>query len=307
MTFESFLEDLVDESRPQTYSGLVHLSGLANGEAAKLGSAWGAISTARKRALLARLIELGEDNAHLDFNHVFRASLEDADAEVRRKGAQGLWEYDDRTLIEPLSDLLLNDPAPEVRTAAAMSLGKFAALAQEGKLIRKDAARVLNSLMSAIDNAAEDTEVRRRAIEGVASFDAPRSEQAVRGAYGSGDVRLIQSAVYAMGQGSNLDWLPTVLKETRSGHSGVRYEAAVAAGKLGGEETAPYLVRLLQDDDHQVRIAAVRALGDLGGQTAKRALKHCLTVDDEPLADAAAEVLEALEFEDDPLGYKFEV
>ena len=238
MTFDSFLEELADESKTQTYSGLVQLSGLADEEAAKLDAAWGGISSERKRGLLEKLIELGEENVELDFSHVFRASMEDEDAGVRQRAAQGLWDSDDRTLIGPLADMLLNDPSAEARSAAAMSLGKFAARAQEGKLIRRDAERVLSSLMRAVDNGAEDTEVRRRAIEGVASFDA-RGGQAIRGAYGSGDVRLIQSAVYAMGQSSNVDWLPTVLEETRSGYSEVRYEAAVAAGQAGRRGNRP--------------------------------------------------------------------
>ena len=307
MTFDSFLEELADESKTQSYAGLVQLSGLTDDETAKLDAAWGALSPGRKGDLLEKLIELAEDNVELDFSHLFRASLKDADEVVRQRAVQGLWESDDRTLIEPLSDLLLNDPAVEVRTAAAMSLGKFAALAQEGKLIARDAERVLESLMRAIDDGAEHTEVRRRAIEGVAAFDAPRATQAVRDAYGSGNGRLVQSAVYAMGQSSNTDWLPTVLEETGSGHSGIRYEAAVAAGKLGDEEVAPRLVRLLLDDDQQVRIAAVRALGEVGGPTAKQTLEHCRSMDDELLVDAAEEVLEALELEDDPLGYKLDI
>ena len=307
LTFDSFLEELADESKAPTYSGLVQLSGLADEEATKLDAAWGGISSERKRGSLEKLIELGEENVELDFSHVFRASMEDEDAGVRQRGAQGLWDNDDRTLIGPLADMLLNDPSAEARSAAAMSLGKFAALAHEGKLIRRDSERVLRSLMGAIDDGTEDTEVRRRAIEGVASFDAPEATRAVREAYGSGDVRLIQSAVYAMGQSSNVDWLPTVLEETRSGYSEVRYEAAVAAGKLGDEEIVPQLVHLLLDDDDQVRVAATRALGEVGGQTARRALEHCLTMEDELLVDAAEEVLEALKVEDDPLGYKFDI
>ena len=307
MTFDSFLEELADESKAPTYSGLVQLSGLADEEATKLDAAWGGISSERKRGSLEKLIELGEENVELDFSHVFRASMEDEDAGVRQRAAQGLWDSADRTLIGPLADMLLNDPSAEARSAAAMSLGKFAALAHEGKLIRRDSERVLRSLMGAIDDGTEDTEVRRRAIEGVASFDAPEATRAVREAYGSGDVRLIQSAVYAMGQSSNVDWLPTVLEETRSGYSEVRYEAAVAAGKLGDEEIVPQLVHLLLDDDDQVRVAATRALGEVGGQTARRALEHCLTMEDELLVDAAEEVLEALKVEDDPLGYKFDI
>ena len=104
----------------------MQLSGLADEEAAKLDATWGGISSERKRGLLEKLIELGEENVELDFSHVFRSSLQDTDEIIRQRAVQGLWESDDRTLIGPLADMLLNDPSTEVRSAAAMSLGKFA-------------------------------------------------------------------------------------------------------------------------------------------------------------------------------------
>jgi len=56
----------------------------------------------------------------------------------------------------------------------------------------------------------------------------------------------------------------------------------------------------------QVQVAAATALGSLGGQLAKRALRICLELGDESLERAAQEALTVAEFEDDPLGVKFE-
>ena len=90
MTFDSFLEELADESKAPTYSGLVQLSGLADDDAAKLDAAWGGISSERKRELLEKLIELGEENVELDFSHVFMPSHgQDADAGRPAAGGTG--------------------------------------------------------------------------------------------------------------------------------------------------------------------------------------------------------------------------
>lgn len=284
----------------------MQLSSLSPDQAAKIRPVWVELSTDRKNALLSRLIELGEENVEFDFSQIFLTSLEDENGMIRKKGVQGLWESEDRTVINPLIELLLNDPLGDVRVAAALSLGKFAASAQDGKLIPRDARRILDSLMETIDKEKGNVEVRRRAIEGVASFNIPRSEQIVRDAYASGDARLIQSAVYGMGQSSNSDWLPTVIGEMRNEHPGIRYEAAVASGKLGDETVVPHLIQLIQNDDIQIQTAAVSALGEIGGLTAKRALNDCLAMDDEAIVEAVQTSLETFEFDEDPLGYKSE-
>ena len=286
LSLDSFLEELTDESKTQSYAGLAQLSGLAGDEAAKLDEAWGALGVERKRGLLERLVELAEDNAELDFRPcVSGRRWKTRTRSVRQRAVQGLWESDDRTLIAPLAGMLANDPAVEVRTAAAMSLGRFAALVQEGKLIATGRA-------AGAGVADAGVRRRRRGHGGAAQGDRGRRLVSTRpvGDRGqsatptpAGTAGSMQSAVYAMGQSSNADWLRTVLEETGSGHSGIRYEATVAAGKLGDEEVAPRIALLLLDDDQQVRIAAVRALGEVGGQTARRALKHCLEMEDELL------------------------
>ena len=64
-------------------------------------------------------------------------------------------------------------------------------------------------------------------------------------------------------------------------------------------------IRLLDDEDYEVQTAAVRSLGIIGGNLAKQALLQCRQSDDEVIQDAAREALELLEFDEDPLGFKF--
>ena len=307
MTTEDFVAQLAGDDEPLNYSRLVKLSGLSTGEIVEFKLAWASVPQALKHELLEKLTGLAEDDLELDFTGIFRVCLDDTDEDVREIATRGLWECDDKAIIRPLLDLLNSDPSAKVRAAAGFSLRKFAALAPEGKLLSRDADRILSTLIAVIERPGEDLEVTRRAIEAVASLESPEIEGIISRAYDSGVSKLVQSALYAMGQSSHPQWLPTVVAELDNEHAEIRYEAANAAGLLGGEITVPHLIKLIQDDDLEVQLAAVRALGAIGGSLATRALKQCLRLDDEALKETAQAALEDLEFDDDPLGIRLEV
>ena len=282
------------------------LSGLSAEEASMFKETWARLSNSRKCEVLGELADLSEENLELDFDAVFRASLADGSDDVRERATKGLWECDDRSIIRPLLDLLRNDPSPKVRAAAAVSIAKFADMAQDGKLLQRDGERMKQALVDVID-AEADVDVRRRAIEAVASFNTPDIEQIIRDAYESSDARLKQSAIYAMGRSSDPRWLSIVMEEMRHDDSSIRYEAAGACAQLGDESVVPQLIGLIKDDDFQVQVSAVEALGTLGGPLAKRALLQCLKMEDEALEEAAQTALKELEFDEDPLGFRFQV
>ena len=300
-------EQLAGEDESLKYSQLLQLSGLGADEIVDFKLAWPSVPPERKHELLEKLVGLAEDGPELDFTGTFRACLDDSDEDVREVATRGLWECDDRAIIRPLIGLLDSDPSAKVRAAAGMSLRGFTAMAQEGKLRSRDVDRILSALIAAIERPEEDLEVMRRAIEAVASLKSPEIEKIIRDAYDSGVPEMAQSALYAMGQSSDPQWLPTVVADMDQEHAAIRYEAANAAGLLGDETTVPRLIKLIEDDDLQVQLAAVGALGIIGGSLAKRALKQCLKLDDEELEEAAQAALDELEFDDDPLGIRFEV
>ena len=306
MTLEKCLSDLRDQSKPLRHSSLLQLSALSSDDVVEFDASWSSLSPGRKGDTLGRLVELSEENLELDFIAVFLACLRDEDEEVRERATRGLWECDDRTVISPLIALLKDDPSPKVKSAAAMSLGKFADMAREGKLLPRDAERIQGVLLSALREDGQDLEVKRRAIEAVASFNTSEIAQTIREAYESGHPKLRQSAIYAMGRSSDAQWLPTVLKEARHEDPGIRYEAAGACGQLGDESTVPHLVELTKDDDAEVQLSAVQALGAIGGPVARRALLQCLQMEDEDLNDGARAALDNIEFDLDPLGVRFE-
>ena len=306
MTLDNYFSELTDPEIVIKHSGLLQLSGLAGPEIIELLGLWSTIPTERRREIVDRMTELVEDNLDLDFASVFRACLRDKDGQVRAKAARGLADSDDRTIIRPLIDLLLKDDSLEVRASAAVSLGKFAAMAQDGKVLKRDGERIRVALMEVIDRDDESLETRRRAIESVASFDSPQVEQIIKEAYDDGNPELKQSAIYAMGQSSDSAWMPIVIQETQSSDPAIRYEAATACGNLGEEDTVPHVIALLNDDDSLVQLASVRALGAIGGSLSKRALQQCLLMGDDAIEEAAKNALEEIEFDDDPMGFSAE-
>ena len=306
MTLDNYFSELTDPEIVIKHSGLLLLSGLAGPEIIELLGLWSTIPTERRREIVDRMVELVEDNLDLDFASVFRACFRDKDDQVRAKAARGLEDSDDRTIIRPLIDLLLKDDSLEVRASAAVSLGKFAVMAQDGKVLKRDGERIRVALMEVIDRDDESLETRRRAIESVASFNSPQVEQIIKEAYDDGNPELKQSAIYAMGQSSNSAWMPIVIQETQSSDPAIRYEAATACGNLGEEDTVPHVIALLNDDDSLVQLASVRALGAIGGSLSKRALQQCLLLGDDTIEEAAKNALEEIEFDDDPMGFSAE-
>ncbi|MBI4200216.1 MAG: HEAT repeat domain-containing protein [Chloroflexi bacterium] len=294
------------ESRdPPRHALLAQLSGLTSEEMAAFQRWWPTLPPERRHLCLQRMSSLAEDDVELDFDTIFRLGLADADAQVREQAVVGLWESNDRTLVEPLMKLLKEDPAEPVRASAAISLGKFGALAEEGKILPRDGERIKEALLHVLENPRETIEVRRRALEGVAAFNTPRVQELIRQAYRGPEVEVRLSAIYAMGRTCDARWLPLLIKELKNPDPAFRYEAAGACAELGDEEVVPCLIPLLSDEDPEVQLAVIRTLGVCGGRLAKRALQRCLKSEDEAVRQAAEEALGQLDMEESPLDFKF--
>ena len=307
LSIAEYLNTLAEGGDALNYSGLLQLSDLSSDESDEFEAAWHSISTEVRRDVLGKLTELAEDNLELDFAAAFRSCLADGDDGVRELAARGLWECEDRKVLRPLVDLVSNDPSARVRAAACITLGRFTALAQEGKLSSRDEQSIRLALVGVIDNPDEEFEVRRRAVEAVAGLSGPGVAAIIRDAYESGVPEMKQSSIYAMGRSSNAEWLPTVLHEMDDRSAAIRFEAANAAGLLGDEKVAPHLISLLRDDDLAVQLAAISSLGSVGGALANQALMKCIESGDEAVEEAADEALRQIEFDEDPLSLTFDV
>ncbi len=207
--------------------------------------------------------------------------LSDDTAAVRSAAIQGLWENEDPSLIRKLLPIMQSDPVPGVRASAAEALGRFAMLTEYGKLPPETGDLLAENLLAVFNDTAEDTDVRRRALEAAAYLSRSDVREAITEAYDSDDPELRASALFAAGRNLDPSWLETLLDETVSELPELRYEAAVAIGEYEDDRGVPNLIRLTGDDDAEVRLAAITALGKIGGREAKCHLEELTRSDDE--------------------------
>lgn len=304
MSLESFLQALTDLPANVPAADFVEVSDLSPAELGNFARVWYTLPVERQRQIITTMVELSEDNAELDFCAIFKMCLKDQDEVVLEKAIEGLWEYEDRSIIPGLIQVLSSKKGPMVRAAAATALGKFPSLAQDGKILPKDIFLIRDRLMDLLRDSNEHLEVRRRSLEAVAPFNTPDVTKYVCWAYESGDLKLKSSSIYAMGRTGESRWIPLLIKELQSQQSDIRYETANACGELGDEEVIPHLLPLLQDDDYQVQLAGINALGKIGGPLAKRALLRCVKEGDASLEGEARAALENIEPLEDPMAFR---
>jgi HEAT repeat protein len=296
MSLSKYMNELADLGHDITSAGLEQLSGLTSDDGNIFKESWGAIPTERRRDLIVRLADIADDNAELDYHTVFCHALSDEDPFVREHAPLGLWETDDRRTIPLLIDRLENDPVDEVRAAAAQALAHFAALADSGKLVPRDATRIWDALKASVDDEDEPMAVRRRSLESIASFRSPEILSWIQWGFDHPESMMRQSAIFAMGRSGDLIWMEIVTGEMESDDPAMRYEAANAAREFGEDEALPALTELVHDIDAQVSLAALHAIAGIGGAKAKALLRAYANSSDDPVVqEAAAESLEILE------------
>ena len=171
MSLESFLESLADTSTEVPASGFIEISDMSPEELGMFARTWLVIDVERQRRVISTMVGLAEDNPELDFGAIFKMCLKGEDEAVVEKAMEGLWEQEDRSIIPSLLQILRSDKSPRVRSAAAVALGKYSLLVQEGKLLPKDRESIHNSLMETLNDSDQPLDVRRRSLEAVAPFN----------------------------------------------------------------------------------------------------------------------------------------
>lgn len=287
---------LADESRPVRSLDLFPLSDVGRDRLPHFAGAWSGLTSARRRELIAALVEQAEINIHLNFHAILRSLLGDPDDIVRRLAVEGLWEDERPSLVAPLIALLRADASAEVRAAAASSLGRFIWLGILDEIGPEPASAAEAALHETWLREGEVTTVRRRALESLAHGTLPDLNELILNAYYDEDELMRQSALFAMGRTADSRWSKLVLSELEGPEPAMRFEAAQAAGEMGLRPAVQPLIRHLEDPDESVREAAVAALGKIGGPAAKRALQAVVKADDDALAQAADDALAELTF-----------
>lgn len=300
MSLESYLKEIVDDSEELVISRLAKLSAITPGDLELLRKSWPDIAVERRREIIGHLITLAEGDPQYDFNDIFMLGIGDDDETVRLRSIEGLWEYEDRSLIDPLIDILRSDSSEQVRAGAAVSLGKFALLYELGNLREKDGDRVEKSLIAAIRNDKETIEVRRRAVEAIAPLSLPVVTDIIGEAYKNADAFMKASALYAMGINCDPAWQPILIHELNNTDPEIRFEAVKACGEFEDAQALPQLLKLLNDPDTQVKVSVISSLGKIGGDEAEVVLEECLKNPEDYIRDAANDALRELYFNRDP-------
>ena len=300
MSLESYLQELADSKRTLVISRLTGLSAIMPADLELLKKSWLDIAVERRREIIGNFITLAEGDSQLDYNDIFMLGIKDTDEMVRLKSIEGLWEYEHRSLIDPLINILHNDSSEQARASAAVSLGKFALLYELGKLRQKDGDMVEESLIAIIRNDKETVEVKRRAVEALAPLSLPIVTDVISEAYKNSNALMKASALYAMGINSDPAWLPIIIHELNNTDPEIRFEAAKACGEFEDAQAVPQLLKLLNDPDTEVKISILSALGKIGGDEAEAALEECIKVSEDYIRDAANDALRELYFNRDP-------
>jgi len=295
-TVEALLQQLADASQPLSVAKLYALSNLDEEDLARVQAAWPRLLDERRRATIRHLVDIAETNFEVNFGPVFRLALNDSDAEVREAALDGLWEDTDPALIPALLNILRSDPSEQVRAAGASALGQFVYLDDIEEIPHTKVESALRTLRQIIAAPDEPLQVRRRAVEAIGFSSAEDIPGLIRQAYASPDELMRVSAVFAMGNSADDQWIDTIISELESQLPAMRYEAARAAGELEARTAVGTLAHLLDDPDREVQEMAIWALGQIGGKRARSLLADLAAGDDADLAEVAADALEELEW-----------
>ena len=284
---------------PPSDAVLYELSGLGPEELAAVKIAWAHLAAERQRDTARRLVELAEADVGLDFTALLKGLLDSPDPEVRRRAIAGLWECEEASLVPRLARLMA-DEAHDVRVEAVVALGRFAVLAEDGRLPPEQTRLLTTRLLETAADDDQPAEVRCRALEAVAPLSEPEVSQAISAAYHGSHPALSLSSLTAMGKSCDPSWIPTLTAELASADADSRREAALALGEIEDEQATADIAELVYDEDAAVRLAAVRALGDIGGAEAREALEQCLEDPDEAVCLAAEAALGEMDALDEP-------
>ncbi len=290
------LAQLRDANAHLSASVLSALSNIQRADLAAFAQTWIKLPVERRRRAAQMIVELAENDTHIDMSAIFRYLLNDEDASVRAAAMDGLWEDDDPALVKPLVGFLRSDPDARVRAAAADSLGRFVLLAEYDRLAPPLADLIQESLLATLHSPSESAQVRAPALESLGYSSRAGVDQELNAAYDSDEAQLRVSAIIAMGRSTEPRWRELVAGELDSPEARMRFEAVRALGELESRAYVDKIVALLDDPDPQMQMAAIGALGRIGGKPAKQVLTQIAASEDETLSAFAQDALQELEF-----------
>jgi len=286
--FEDVLSSLFAEEMGPIHQ-LYRLSDMNEEEQAQFHHRWRVASDSRRQEIVRHLADISEWNFIVDFSPIFRFSFQDPYAPVRIAALDGLWDSTDSTLVEPILNFLTDDPALDVREAAARALAHFLVMSEWGQARGVNTSLIFDTLLTTFEDPLTALPIKCAALEAMGPFPSPDTTRVIENAYEGHVSELQLSAVFAMGTSADPRWLPVLLDEMENPELEMRAEAARAAGLIGNSEAIEQLAELAIDDDHDVATAAAIAIAQIGGGEADRILNDLLL---DPLSAHLHEAIE---------------
>lgn len=298
-SFQTILDSLLAPGRDFPRRYLEHFSDIPPLELQILMDVWPRVKPDRKLSLLEGLLALADRDTLVNFDDFARSLLNDPDASTRVHALRLLDECDDAKLVPAYIDLLKNDPDVNVRAEAANALNLFVDLGELEELDEEAYGEVLAALLESA-KGAEETRVRRRAIESLGWSSNPEVVELIESAF-EGNIDWRVSALTAMGRSADDRWEDRVLRSLLDDDVKVRKAAVQSAGMLAFKSARLPLLRMLESEEsEEVMSAAIWSLSQIGGEDVQTYLEALLDkAEDEELIEFLEEALDNLAFTED--------
>jgi len=296
ISIQKFIESLLDDSTPESDIVMNRFSDLGEGDLAVLKENWPQVNPDRRRRIMYDLKEIAENDLLVCFDDIALIGLEDANPDVRVNAISLLWEYENKSLIPTLIQLMEEDPAKSVRAAAATGLGKFIYLGEIEDISTEAYSQTENALLKTI-NGTDDKEVRQHALEAISFSCHKAAQDEIRKAFVSTDATWVASAMFAMGRSADKRWADRVIENLDHPEFEVQLAAVIAAGELELDDAREPLLLALEKSSHldeNLQRAIIWSLSQIGGENVRAALEYLIEISEEEDEDSdSIEFIEA--------------
>ncbi len=302
LSFQTALDYLRESKKSFPQSHLKLYSDLEPQSLGQFMATWREVETARKIQLLDALLARYAADTMVSYEEIGRALLTDPSGEVRARALHLLAESDDLRLVDSFIGILLRDAELAPRIEAADLLGEFVLLGELDK-ISPAAQRKIEEALVSVARGAEDSVLRRHALEALGYSSRQELAALIEAAYERSEPEWVASALRAMGRSQDEEkWGDATISKLLDDDPRVRLAAVEAAGELNLRDAASAIMQILEeaDENDDLAMAAVWSLSQIGGEGARAFLVGMLeNLEDENAREYLEDALENLDFNED--------
>lgn len=272
------------------------LSDLAPSACPQVEASWKPLPAPARQRIAHALVEASEALFELDFREFAHFCLKDANSAVREAAIELLSEDESPEKMQKFMALAERDPEQSVRAAAIQGLQRCLFLGELGIMPAELSKQAQSLCLRLHKDTSQPLELRRRALESLASSSHPQVPRLIQRAYAAGNRALKLGALYAMGSSCDDVWRDILLKELASDDMEIVYEAIHSCGAILLSDSAPRIAELAESEDREIQFLAIWALGEIGGEQAYNSLLRLAAMseneEDETLSYAISEAIE---------------